>query len=120
MLGDQLVAGDVHEEILLQEHLDVGVVASTIDDATGLGGDGAVGDHDARLVAVLVAEGDKLLHLLHTDAARVGDEFDVDRADVDLGVWVGGGWLDGVLLHHIFAGRRGEGHLFTAEREEGH
>lgn len=89
---DKLVMGNVHEQIILEEALNLGEVLDAGEGLAGGGGEGLVCDHDAGSVVV----GDDILceaaDLLDTEGF-LGEELDPDGAAV--GGWVGvsgGGW----------------------------
>lgn len=117
MAGHELVVGDVDQQVLLEEALDLGQV---LDGGEGLacrGGQGAVGDHDSRLVLV----GDDVLGEVAdlTDAeGRVAEELDPDGAAVGGGIGVGVGLWGGVFSEHGVAGASRELELAATDARE--
>lgn len=87
MFRDKLVAGDVHQEILLLE-----VLAEPAGDAAeqtdGGGRDRGLRDEDAGVVVLLVDQVVECANLLGADAGGVRTEFNVDGAALRLGVGI--------------------------------
>lgn len=99
--GDELVVGDVDEEVLLEEAFDAGKVLDGHEALAGRGGQGGVGDHDAGLVVVADDVGQELADAGHAEGL-VGDELDPDGAHVGDGFGVLRRRRGGVLLDGFF------------------
>lgn len=103
--GHELVVGNVDEQVVLEEALNLGEVLDRSERLAGGRGQGDVGDHDARLVVVGNGVLGKLADL--GDAKLlVGEELDPDGAAVGRRVRVGLGRGRGVLAEHGVAGAR--------------
>lgn len=114
--GHELVVGDVDEEVVLEEALNLGEVLDRGERLAGGGGEGHVGDHDARLVVVGDGVLGKLADLGHAKLL-VGEELDPDGAAVGGRVRVGVGGGRGVLAHHRVGRAGGELKLAAAGRK---
>lgn len=103
----ELVVGDVDEQVVLEEALNLGEVLDAGEGLAGGGRQGHVGDHDARLVIVGDCVLCKLADLADAELL-VRQELDPDGAAVGHGVRVGGCGGRGVFAEHGVAGTGGE------------
>lgn len=113
MRGDQIVVGDVDEQVLEQEALERGEGAGGVDALARLRRQGADGDHDASLVTVGVHVGCETLDLFDTHGV-LHHELYPDTSAFWFGIRVGGCGRRGVFLHHQFGGTGGKGELGAA------
>lgn len=107
---DQVVVGDVDEQVVEQETLERGKCAGRVDALSCLGRESTDCDHDSGLVVVARHISRESLDLLNAHSV-VLHEFNIDGTALGHGSRVdGGGWW-GVLLNHSLGGARGEGQL---------
>lgn len=107
MLGNQEVVGDVDEEVVFEEALELGYVFEAGEALARGGRESHVCYHDACLVVAGDDVSCEITDLLHAKRL-VGEELDPDGTAVGdgFGVGLGCGW--GVFLEHRVAGARGE------------
>jgi len=84
VLGDELVAGDVNQQVLLLEVL-TDATGYAAQQAHGGGRDRGLRNENAGVEVALVDDVVESAHLLGADARRVRAEVDIDRAAVGLG-----------------------------------
>ena len=93
------MVGDVDQQILLEERLDLGQVLDTGGGLAGGGGEGLVGDDDARLVVVGDDVLGELTELRRAEGLLV-EELDPDGTAVGRRLRVCGGGKGSVLSEH--------------------
>lgn len=111
--GYELVVGNVDEQVVLEEALNLGEVLDGRERFAGRGGEGDVRDHDARLVVVGDGVLCELANLGHAKLL-VGQELDPDGTAVGDGVGVGVGRGRRVLAEHRLGRAGRELQLSTA------
>lgn len=103
VLRNKLVVGNVYEQVILEEALNLGQGLYTGERLAGGGRKGNVGDHDASLVVVGDDVRRELADLAHAERL-VGEELDPDGAAVWHWVGLVGSRWGGELSQHGFAG----------------
>lgn len=103
--------GDVDQEILLKEALDLRLGGDSGDNLEGGRSDVNMCDEDTSVEHVLGEVLGKVAHLLDTDVG-IGKELDPDRTNIRGGrVWIVRGGGDGVFFNHRIAGSSRELHM---------
>ena len=113
VLGDELVAGDVDQQILFLEML-ADATGHAAQQAYGGRRDRGLRDEDTGVEVALVDDVVESAHLLGADARRVRAEVDVDRAAVGLGGRVRFARQRSVLHLHDLGGAGLDFHLGAA------